>query len=75
MSRHRFQHLTNRITFPAPRPVAASPALVACPPCFLHVVAPSQQQWMQAIYQEAYERALEAMRPYWLRADRFWAFN
>jgi hypothetical protein len=83
MSRHRFQHLTNRFSYLNDQPVAfavsrqpeASSSLVPCPACFLQNVAPAQQQWIEAVYREAYERARENLRPAWLRNDRFWVFN
>lgn len=83
MSRHRFQHLTNRFAFLADesaeftvtRQVESFPSLVPCPVCFLQSVTPAQQQWIEAVYREAYERARDNLRPAWLRNDRFWAFN
>jgi len=83
MSRHRFQHLTNRFAFLNDQPAAVavsrqvdlSANLIPCPACFLQNAAPAQQQWIEAVYREAYERARENLRPAWLRNDRFWVFN
>jgi hypothetical protein len=75
MSVHRFRHLTNRITFPVPQPAPTAPTLIACPACFLTCGIAAQQQWMQAVYREAYEKARDNLRPAWLRNDRVWAFN
>jgi hypothetical protein len=83
MSRHRFQHLTDRFSFltespieqPAVAQAESSPGLIPCPACFLQNAAPAQQQWIEAVYREAYERARENLRPAWLRNDRFWVFN